>query len=48
MFRAITCPTLGFWHRSAAFASQSLAANMLPMTAGFVMIGYPLAGFFIA
>jgi len=39
---------MGFWRRSAAFARQSFAANTLLMTAGFVLIGYQLTGFFIA
>ena len=39
---------MGFWRRSAAFARQSFVANTLLMTAGFVLIGYQLTGFFTA
>ena len=38
---------MGFWRRSAAFSRQAFAANSLLMTAGFVLIGYQLTGYFI-
>jgi len=37
---------MGFWRRTAAFSRQALAANVLLMTAGFMLTGYQLAGYF--
>ena len=37
---------MGFWRRTAAFFRQALAANALLMTAGFMLTGYQLAGYF--
>lgn len=37
---------MGYWRRSSAFARQSFAANAVLMTAGFVLMGYQLAGYF--
>ena len=34
-----------FWRRTGAFGRQALAANVALMTAGFVLIGYQLAGY---
>lgn len=39
---------MGFWRRSPRFARQAFAANVLLMTAGFVLIGYQLAGYVFA
>ncbi|MBK8122217.1 MAG: HupE/UreJ family protein [Dokdonella sp.] len=39
---------MGFWRRRAAFARQAFAANTLLMTAGFVLIGYQLTGYFVS
>lgn len=39
---------MGFWRRSPAFARQAFAANTLLMTAGFLLMGYQLAGFFVS
>lgn len=39
---------MSFWRRSAAFARQAFAANTLLMTAGFVLIGYQLTGYFVS
>lgn len=39
---------MAFWRRSAAFHRQAFAANALLMTAGFVLIGYQLTGYFLA
>ncbi len=39
---------MGFWRRSSVFARQAFAANALLMTAGFVLTGYQLAGYFQA
>ena len=39
---------MGFWRRSAAFARHAFAANTLLMTAGFVLIGYQLTGYFVS
>lgn len=37
---------MGFWRRSTAFTRQAFAANAILMTAGFVLTGYQLAGYF--
>jgi len=39
---------MGFWRRSDAFARQAFAANTVLMTAGFMLIGYQLTGFFVS
>ncbi len=39
---------MGFWRRSAGFHRHAFAANTLLMTAGFVLIGYQLTGFFVS
>lgn len=39
---------MGFWRRTAAFARQAFAANTVLMTAGFVLIGYQLTGYFVS
>lgn len=38
---------MGFWRRNDAFRHQAFAANAVLMTAGFVLIGYQLTGYFI-
>ena len=37
---------MGFWRRTSAFSRQAFAANAILMTAGFVLTGYQLAGYF--
>lgn len=39
---------MGFWRRSAAFQRQAFAANTVLMTAGFMLIGYQLTGYFVS
>ena len=39
---------MGFWRRTASFRRHAHAANVVLMTAGFVLIGYQLTGYFIA
>ena len=39
---------MGFWRRTAAFPRQAFAANTVLMTAGFVLIGYQLTGYFVS
>lgn len=36
------------WRRTAAFARQAYAANVLMMTAGFALMGYQLVGYAVA
>jgi hypothetical protein len=38
---------LGFWRRSANFYRFAAAANTLLMTAGLVLVGYQLTGYFV-
>ncbi len=37
-----------YWRRTAAFARQAYAANVLMMTAGFVLMGLQITGYFVA
>ena len=39
---------MGFWRRSDSFLRQAYTANTVTMTAGFILMGYHLAGFFSA
>ena len=39
---------MGFWRRTDAFARQAVAANTVLMTAGYVLIGYQLTGFYLS
>ncbi|HBK47418.1 MAG TPA: hypothetical protein DDZ67_13490 [Xanthomonadaceae bacterium] len=39
---------MGFWRRSPAFGRQAFAANGVLMSAGFLLIGYQLAGYFVS
>ena len=38
---------MGYWRRTAAFARHAYTANVALMTAGFLLMGYQLAGYFI-
>ena len=39
---------MGFWRRTAVFNRQAVIANTLLMTAGFILIGYQLTGFYLS
>ncbi len=39
---------MGFWRRTDAFTRQAFAANAVLMTAGFVLIGYQLTGYYVS
>lgn len=39
---------MGFWRRTSAFTRQAFTANTVLMTAGFVLIGYQLTGYFVS
>jgi HupE / UreJ protein len=39
---------ISFWRRTDAFQRQAFAANALLMTAGFVLVGYQLTGYFVS
>ena len=38
---------MSFWRRTSSFARHAYTANVALMTAGFVLMGYQLAGYFI-
>ncbi len=38
---------MGFWRRTDSFSRHAYTANVAVMTAGFVLMGYQLAGFFV-
>jgi len=35
-----------WWRRTARFNAQAVAANALILTAGFILMGYQLSGYF--
>lgn len=39
---------MGFWRRTLGFWRHAYTANVVIMTAGFVLIGYQLAGYFVS
>lgn len=39
---------MGYWRRTASFSRYAFAANVALMTAGFVLFGYQLTGYFAA
>lgn len=39
---------MGYWRRTASFWKHAYTANVLMMTAGFVLIGYQLTSYFVA
>ena len=39
---------MGFWRRTDSFFRHAYTANVVVMTAGFVLIGYQLTGWFVA
>ncbi len=38
---------MGYWRRTPSFVRHAYTANVILMTAGFVLVGYQLAGYFI-
>ncbi len=45
---AVILIAMGFWRRSPSFLRHAYTANVVMMTAGFVLIGYQLTGFFVS
>jgi hypothetical protein len=39
---------MGFWRRTPSFLRHAYTANVVMMTAGFVLVGYQLTGYFIS
>jgi hypothetical protein len=39
---------MGFWRRTPSFLQHAYTANVILMTAGFVLIGYQLTGYFVS
>ena len=39
---------MGYWRRSGSFTRHAFTANTILMTAGFMLFGYQLTGYFIA
>ena len=39
---------IGYWRRTPSFARHAYTANVVLMTAGFMLIGFQLTGFFVA
>lgn len=38
---------MGFWRRTRGFMRHAYTANVAIMTAGFVLMGYQIAGYFV-
>lgn len=38
---------MGYWRRSASFGRRAWAANVALMSAGFVLMGFQLTGYFL-
>ena len=38
---------MGYWRRTASFSRHAFSANAVLMTAGFILFGYQLAGYFL-
>jgi hypothetical protein len=38
---------MGYWRRTSSFSRHAYATNVAVMAAGFLLMGYQLAGFFI-
>jgi len=45
---AVILIAMGFWRRSPSFLRHAYTANVIMMTAGFVLIGYQLTGWFVS
>lgn len=39
---------MGFWRKNAGFRKHAYTANVVIMSAGFILIGYQLTGYFVA
>ncbi len=39
---------MGFWRKSPSFFRHAYTANVAMMTAGFVLFGYQIAGYFVS
>ncbi|MDX5362728.1 MAG: HupE/UreJ family protein, partial [Pseudazoarcus pumilus] len=48
MALALILIAMGFWRRSPSFVRHAYTANVAMMSAGFMLVGYQLTGYFIA
>jgi hypothetical protein len=39
---------MGYWRRTGSFRNHAYVANVVIMTAGFVLVGYQLTGYFVS
>jgi len=39
---------MGFWRRTPSFLKHAYTANTVMMTAGFMLIGYQLTGYYVS
>jgi hypothetical protein len=39
---------MGYWRRTSGFLKHAYTANVAMMSAGFMLIGYQLTGFYIS
>jgi hypothetical protein len=44
---AVILIAMGYWRQTSSFWKQAYTANVVIMSAGFVLIGYQLTGFFV-
>ncbi|MDX5445067.1 MAG: HupE/UreJ family protein [Zoogloeaceae bacterium] len=48
MALALILIAMGYWRRSASFVRHAYTANVAMMSAGFMLVGYQLTGYFVA
>jgi hypothetical protein len=39
---------MGYWRKSSSFWKHAYTANVVMMSAGFILIGYQMTGYFVA
>jgi hypothetical protein len=47
---ALTCIliAMGYWRRTAGFLRHAYSANVIMMSAGFILVGMQLTGYFVS
>ncbi|MFN0264211.1 HupE/UreJ family protein [Tepidamorphus sp. 3E244] len=48
MALAVILIVMGYWRKSASFYRQAYTANVIMMSLGFMLMGYQIAGYFVA
>jgi hypothetical protein len=45
---AVILIAMSFWRRTASFVRHAYSANVVMMSAGFILVGMQLAGYFVS